>query len=611
MAVTTECRREWSYRAGVALLLTAQAVGLWSSTRYHYVTIDEVGHIAAGLSHWQTGSFCAYRVNPPLPRMLATLPVWASDPVTDYTRFPDDGPGARPEWPLGRAFSEANAPCYFDLVLRGRLTGIAWTLVGGWLVARWARELYGRRGGLLALTVWAFEPNILAFGPLMFPDVPAAVAGLTATYVFWRHLRRPSWGTAAVAGVLLGLAQLTKMTLLVLYAVWPLMALIYLPRVRRGTLPGQARLACSQGLLIVGLSLLVLNAGYGFRDVSRKLGDFQFVSKSFAGTHDGSAGNRFAAGFARELPVPLPADYLLGMDTQRHDFETCRYSFLAGEWRDGGWWEYYLYAMAVKVPLGFLALILAGVALAASGHRCCPDARAEAALLLPAAAVLLLVSSQTGFNRHMRYVLPAFPFLITGAGKAAYFLHRDRWWAGVGVVSATVAGVASSLSVYPHFLSYFNEAAGGPDNGHRHLLCSNIDWGQDVLQLKHWLDQHPEAAPLHLALYHVIDPAIEGINNYRLPPRGPRPGLSRAGQEQCGPQPGWFAVSVNFVGGSAFKAPDGEGWFASILFRDYEYFQHFRPVAKAGYSIFIYRITPEEANRARAEMGLPPLPGRI
>jgi hypothetical protein len=38
--------------------------------------------------------------------------------------------------------------------------------------------------------------------------------------------------------------------------------------------------------------------------------------------------------------------------------------------------------------------------------------------------------------------------------------------------------------------------------------------------------------------------------------------------------------------------------------RKYEYFLHFNPVTTAGYSIYIYHITLDEANRVRRELGL-------
>lgn len=49
--------------------------------------------------------------------------------------------------------------------------------------------------------------------------------------------------------------------------------------------------------------------------------------------------------------------------------------------------------------------------------------------------------------------------------------------------------------IFPHQLAYFNELAGGPYEGWRHLLGSNLDWDQDYLQLRNWL--HVEAMHGH------------------------------------------------------------------------------------------------------------------
>ena len=51
-----------------------------------------------------------------------------------------------------------------------------------------------------------------------------------------------------------------------------------------------------------------------------------------------------------------------------------------------------------------------------------------------------------------------------------------------------LATIASTLSVYPHQLAYFNEGSGGPEMGHRHLLHSNLDWGQDLLIARRWAE---------------------------------------------------------------------------------------------------------------------------
>jgi hypothetical protein len=115
----------------------------------------------------------------------------------------------------------------------------------------------------------------------------------------------------------------------------------------------------------------------------------------------------------------------------------------------------YFYALAVKEPLGTWALVLWGLALAVIRHPAAARPTDEATLLLPAGVLLAFVSSQDGFNHHMRYVLPLFPFLAVATSKRACFLRPGRWSA------------ASSLAVFPHSMSYFNEAAGGPERWQR------------------------------------------------------------------------------------------------------------------------------------------------
>jgi len=59
------------------------------------------------------------------------------------------------------------------------------------------------------------------------------------------------------------------------------------------------------------------------------------------------------------------------------------------------------------------------------------------------------------------------------------------------------------------------------------------------------------------------------------------------------PQPGWYALSANSL-------YDRE--------KQYRYFLHYEPVAMTGFSIYIYQVTSEEANRVRREMNLPEIP---
>src|SRR6266446_7036963 len=89
---------------------------------------------------------------------------------------------------------------------------------------------------------------------------------------------------------------------------------------------------------------------------------------------------------------------------------------------------------------------------------------------------------------------------------------------------------AGSLYYAPHSLSYFNEIAGGPDNGAEHLVDSNLDWGQDLFFLKKWYDAHPQARPFYLVYFGAMDPRCVGIE-FVLPVAGAslkKPGSTRS-----------------------------------------------------------------------------------
>jgi 4-amino-4-deoxy-L-arabinose transferase-like glycosyltransferase len=584
----------------VAMLLLMHAALLaWGAGR-HSPTFDEPPHLAAGISHWQFGRFELYRVNPPLVRMVAALPVLAVGAKSDWTEF-YERPGVRPVFQIGKEFVAANGQRSFWLFTLARWACIPFSLLGGYICFRWARELYGDLAGFLALSLWCFSPNIIAHGQLITPDVAATALGVTAAYVFWKWLKAPVWSRALLAGLVLGLAELAKMTWIILFGLWPLLWFFWNCSHADTRLSWRTwRRQTPQLIGILVIALYVLNLGYGFDGSFRKLQDFQFVSQTLSGAELVSYGNgnRFADSWLGAVPVPFPKNYLLGMDVQKRDFESfSRPSYLRGEFRDRGWWYYYLYAAAVKVPLGTWLLLL--LVLVILGRQATPTKwQDHTILLLPAVAVFSLVSSQTVFSHHFRYVLPVFPFVFIAISRvASAAIARGRKTALV-TAAALLWSVGSSLWVYPHSLSYFNELAGGPSGGHAHLIHSNIDWGQDLLYLKRWLDEHPEARPLHLAYYGCFDPAVVGIE-YTLPPAASSD--DNDGSEPALFQPGWYAVSVNFLRGYPWPAPDGRGGWVYLEKNAYSDLRGFRPVTRAGYSIYVYHVTESERTRVRHE----------
>ncbi len=591
------------FRLAIAgLVLAAHVALLIDGAVRDFIVVDEAGHVPSGIAHWRTGRFDAYCVNPPLPRMIATLPALALDPVLIF-RKSEVSPGERPEWQLALDFPGANRRDFLLIFRLSRVAGIVWSILGAILIGRWAQDLFGDAAGLLGMALWCFEPTVMAFARLVVPDVPAAVAGLAAAYGFWNYLRFPAAPRALLVGLLLGIAELTKLTHLLLYPLWGVAWTIFRPG------GGIARPKVAHAGIALLVSLLIINFGYGFRGTGRRLGEFGFFSRALSGADvpaAGSEGNRFRGQALGGVPVPLPEDYVRGIDFQCRDFEAGFPSYLAGQWRRHGWWYYYLYAAGIKVPIGTLVLVAWG--LVGSIGRRCMLASGEAFLLLHGVAFFALVSSRTGFNHHFRYVLPAFPFLILVACGTARSVGSCLSARTTLVAALAAWSIGAGLGNHPHSLSYFNEVVGGPEHGDEYLVDSNIDWGQDLLYLKVWLDAHSEARPLGLAYYNLIDPRVVGIE-FGLPPLGPN-GIfpdDRRYQSRMGPHPGYFAISVNHLRGAEFAAPDGDGGLRITHRGDFEYFRLFQPIAEAGRSIRIFHLTPADAASARLRLGIPPL----
>ena len=543
----------------------------WANSPVH----NEVGHLPAGLSHWQNGTFQLYRVNPPLVRMIAALPVLWAKPVTDWTQI-YDGPRSRPEFNTGVRFLELNGPRVFGLFTLARWGCIPLSLIGAWACYRWSHDLYGTQAAMISLCLWCFCPHVLGWGATITPDVGSAAIGVAACYRFWKWLGQPSFASAVGAGVLLGAAELTKTTWLILFAVWPAS---WACRWMRGRSNSPAvdstdrpSLLGVAGILLLGVYLL--NCGYGFTGVGQPLGEFDFISRTLGGEDaHREAGNRFRGTALENVPVPLPDDYVRGLDVQKHDFESEFWSYLRGEFRRKGWWYYYLYGLTIKTPVAFVGLLVVAVCLTIFSQRYRLPAWEETALLLAPATVLLLLSSQTGFNHHIRYALPAIPFLYVAISRVGLAFASGHNSLRVGIALLIAAGAAESLSVVPHSLSFFNVAVGGPAQGHRHLLDSNVDWGQDLLRLKQWQLDHPDATPFYTATFGLVSPQRVGINSSSMP------------DEQEVPLPGWYAISLNHL----------HGYEHQFVSTGFPHFMSQPPADYVGYSILIYRVPPEAA----------------
>ncbi len=478
-------------RVGLLVLLVMQAGMLtWIDWRTA-PTWDEWGHLPSGLYHVQYSEFQPYCVNPPLVRMVAALPLVASDDGIRWIGFPFR-PGDRPEWMLRSVFLQTKGERCFELFSLARMALIPGSWLGTYLLWSIGRRFYGATSGWIAAVLWSFSPMALAFGGTIAPAVWAAVFGFLAAYRFYIWLTMRTWRATTWLALATAVALLCKSTWIMLPPVFlALWSLDWLKHRHRAV--GKDALQCVVGMMI---AWLVIHAAYDFHGVLRPLGDFEFHSRALTGYEgkDFPTGNRFADSWLGQIPMPLPADYVQGIDIQKSDFEAGRPSYLFGTWQDHGWWYYYLVGIPLKEPIalwGLAALLILGAVL---GLQRWIRWR-EFVLYAPGVIVLVFVSSQNGFSHHLRYVMPFFPCLYLIASRCVAVNSR---WIRIAGCLFTLWYALSSAAILPHSHAFFSEAVGGAAEGWRFLSDSNLDWGQDLLAIREWAQKNPDKRPIWL-----------------------------------------------------------------------------------------------------------------
>ena len=454
-------------------------------------------------------------------------------------------------WIYGTQFMQANAEHYFEVFTSARWVVMLLVCATAVLLFWWASELFGRRGAAFATSLFLLSPMILAHGHLATVDVACMATVFASCFALrWASLA-PSLWRMTLAGAVLGVALLVKFTALLLVPLLVALSLCLGRAEPRRTLAGVGVLCAA--------ALFVVNAGMGFEGSFQGLGSY--VPKSaFVG--------QLQSWLPAWTPVPVPHAYALGFDAVRLDTETGEFgSYLLGEWTPQGHWYYNAVAFAVKTPLPLLLLLAASLwAL----RRCGISAREASFAFGPPLLLLVLLA---GFNRAgigLRYLLPAYPFLFLAVASV---LTRVSERTAVAISAAALAWyIAIAVWVHPAYLAYFNVMAGGPAKGHRYLVDSNLDWGQDLYRLAPARSELEVAEPIGLLYFGHVDPGLYGIEYQPVPAR---------------PAPGVFAVSSTFLMGVPYVSVEPGGRMTRVPRDQAAWLRELEPVRRLG-SIWIF-----------------------
>lgn len=585
----------------VILLLAAFALQATTSMVQKSGTWDETAHLPAGYTCLKTGDYRLNAEHPPLGKMIAGLPLLFLD--LDGA-FETDAWREGHEWEYGWEFLFSGRNDASLAFFWGRLLMVLLSLCLGLLIFFWARKLYGNGAALLALFLFAFSPNLIAHGRLTNTDMPIAFFLLLSLFCFDRAARRLTPLSALLAGVTLGLALLAKFSGLLML---PVLAVTALVRLFDGapievkflkTITAKAWRKKLVALLILFAIMLPLAygtvwAGYSFR---------------FSAFSDGSDESLW---FAHKVPEPagiakflhdrrlLPQAYLEGFHYVRSTMT--RASFLDGEhnWIPGrpprykSWPHYFIMTSLYKTPVPVLIFFVLSAVLAYTWSR----KRWKQEVPLAAAFVIYFgVAMYGNMNIGHRHILPVIPLAFIFISKVVNYLGGRQ-------ISETILRlllfvlllvwyVFGTVSVYPHYLAYFNEIAGGSANGPNHLTDSNIDWGQDLILLKRHMDEN-NIEEVHLYYFGSADPRYYGVKcKFIMPPNLPGVRKSDWSISRGISRNDYIAVSVTNLQetyGPLRPAP----WMMERLRRE-------TPVEKIGYSIYLFR-SPFELPPRREE----------
>lgn len=545
-------------------------------------TMDEQNHLARGLAFLRTGDPRLSVEHPPLVNSLSALPLLLLD-----VRLPTDHPSwQQPEgW---YAFAEQLLWVYNQDVSRiiflARLP-IVWLTLGlSLLVYCFARRLWRRRdAAFLAFYLVLLDPNMMAHGRYTTTDAGGAFFLLLAFFLLWR-LWQPGgwrWGRLFAAGVGLGLAIGSKLSALAFVPIWIVLAFLPLYGDSSGIANGRQWLA-GAGRRLLQLALAGLLA-------------LPILWLIFGAEWGAPAWRSSELAFLHGRAVPMPT-FWSGIEQivllSRHGRMS---AFLLGRFSEDGFTAYFPVAFLVKTPLPTLFLLAAAVFLLL--HR--PATRRRTLFLLLPALLYFLLSLQSALNIGYRHLLPLLPLLFVLIGGVATCgrsesrvasgepdsplrpRHVKRYGRHLALSAAVLYLLLSMLWIHPHYLSYFNGLAGGPANGYRVLLDSNLDWGQDLFRLQAWMAEN-EVERLRLSWFGTADPAYYGLQ-YE-----PLPGLPRHFDlwwnvpfNIAAPEPAIYAISATNL------------WEIPLRAEEKTVFAWFRarePDDRVGYSILIYEV---------------------
>ena len=508
----------------LVVLLIAVFIQPFIAMRNFGPVTDEITHLPSGYSYWKTGEIRLNPQHPPLIKLISAIPLLFMD-----LKFPTSA--MNHEWTFGKEFLYQNNAD--QILFWGRIPAILVSVLLAFYVFKWSLELFGPKAGIFALFLYAFTPDILAHSQFVTTDMGVTAFSFITIYYLWKLVKERSRKNLVLTGIGLGLALGAKFSGVLLLPLIPLLALIHFWQEKTG--------------------------------FSKKFFDLLKLTTPV-----------FTLAFILIYVFYLfPADigfYKNGLESLYKDRNPNYFYYLNGEFKSEGWWYYFILAFLMKVPVPILVFIAASLILWKKFKMNISD---RLFLFLPTGAFLIFTSFWA-HNIGIRYLLPIYPFLIiysSGLVNLDWF-KNSRIRKKIGLVSSYILMVwlvFGTILIHPDYLAYFNELAGGPENGYQRLDDSNIEWGQDLKRLAEYQKKYPNAKVVYP--WRFVDLNYYGIKN----------NLFEVKENWWTEPSGRYVVSVYFL----IRAK-----LSSQVRQDpsLDWLSLYEPVDRVGYSYLVYEF---------------------
>ncbi len=380
-------------------------------------------------------------------------------------------------------------------VTAGRIFSVLSALALALYVLAWSTKLYGQKAGIFSLVLYTLCPNITAHSQMVGTDVYSFLLCTATCYYAWQFNRLKEIKYLLLISVALGIGQITKQSLLLLY---PVVVFFLGMSLCQSSAPVSKKMRSFawQIFVIVLMSGIIINAGFLFYKSGKPLVEYHFVSARF-----NSLQQQFS--FAGKMPLPLPESYVAGFDYVAFNAETppginglSSYGagyFLGRPVAGKLIWYYYAVCFFFKLPIPFLLFLCASLIAYCINRNKFNFIQNEIFMLLPAAFIFILFSLFNPMYLGIKNLLLVLPLLFIFCGSLAKNFIIVKSKIPVVITGAFLLWELVSVGAYfPHFLPYTNEFITDKKDAYKVLGDANIYFQEGWLLAKEYLDHHPD-----------------------------------------------------------------------------------------------------------------------